>query len=192
MRFLIAAATLILSASAAAAQPADRFVTVNGLRIHYVDWGGAAKPPLVFITHRTWIRRIRPLYRDMHNTRQAIDGHATEAFGGIRVVRSFGRQRTETSRIIRADQFRARQEVHVWWWSRAVDVAWELLIPAASAILLLYGGIQVLDGRLTLGDLFLFFEIEGHSALYSLSLREREDLTAATTSAATPAPPWAL
>jgi len=72
------------------------------------------------------------------------------------VVRSFARQRTESGRFIRADQFRARQEVHVWWWSRAVDIAWELLIPGASAALLLYGGIQVLDGRLTIGDMFLF------------------------------------
>jgi len=126
----------------------------------WVDWrlllGSLLFMPLVFITHQTWIRRIRPLYRDMHNTRQAIDGMTTEAFGGIRVVRSFARQRSESSRFIKADQFRARQEVHVWWWSRAIDVAWGLFIPTASAALLLYGGLQVLDGRLTIGDLFLF------------------------------------
>lgn len=40
---------LVLSAAAAAAQPADGFVTVNGLRLHYVDWGGADKPPLVLV-----------------------------------------------------------------------------------------------------------------------------------------------
>lgn len=125
-----------------------------------VDWrlllGALLFLPLIFLTHRTWIRRIRPLYRDMHNTRQAIDGLTTEAFGGIRVVRSFARQRSETSRFIKADQFRARQEVHVWWWSRAVDLLWAMLIPSASAALMLYGGMQVLDGRLTIGDLFLF------------------------------------
>ena len=33
----------------AAAQPADRFVTANGLRLHYVEWGDASKPPLVLI-----------------------------------------------------------------------------------------------------------------------------------------------
>jgi pimeloyl-ACP methyl ester carboxylesterase len=32
-----------------AAQPADRFVEVNGLRLHYVDWGGAGKQPLVMV-----------------------------------------------------------------------------------------------------------------------------------------------
>ena len=24
--------------------PADRFVTVNGLRLHYLDWGGTGRP----------------------------------------------------------------------------------------------------------------------------------------------------
>ena len=29
--------------------PSDQYVTVNGLRIHYLDWGGRDKPPLVLI-----------------------------------------------------------------------------------------------------------------------------------------------
>ncbi len=32
-----------------AQQPADRFVTVNGLRIHFLDWGAEAKPPLIML-----------------------------------------------------------------------------------------------------------------------------------------------
>src|SRR5690606_403096 len=126
----------------------------------WVDWrlllGSLVFLPTVYLTHRTWISRIRPLYRDMHATRQTIDSQTTEAFGGIRVVRSFGRQRTEAGRFIRTDQFRARQEAHVWWWARAIDIAWSLLIPTASAALLWYGGMRVLDGALTVGDLFLF------------------------------------
>jgi pimeloyl-ACP methyl ester carboxylesterase len=33
----------------ASAQPSDRFVTVNGLRFHYVDWGSADKPPMILV-----------------------------------------------------------------------------------------------------------------------------------------------
>ena len=36
-------------AATSAAQPVDRFVTVNGLRIHYVEWGSAERPPLILI-----------------------------------------------------------------------------------------------------------------------------------------------
>ena len=30
-------------------QGADRFVSVNGLRLHYLDWGNEAKPPLIML-----------------------------------------------------------------------------------------------------------------------------------------------
>jgi ABC-type multidrug transport system fused ATPase/permease subunit len=57
-----------------------------------VDWrlmaAGLLLLPVVYFTHRTWIYRIRPLYRDLRATRQKIDGNATETFSGIRVVRT--------------------------------------------------------------------------------------------------------
>jgi pimeloyl-ACP methyl ester carboxylesterase len=38
-----------MSAPDSLPQPVDRYVTVNGLRIHYLDWGGEEKPPLVLL-----------------------------------------------------------------------------------------------------------------------------------------------
>src|SRR5207248_7256721 len=64
----------------------------------FVNWkmlfGAILLLPTVWLTHRTWINRIRPLFRDIRATRQGIDAHATESFGGMRIVRAFGRQRT--------------------------------------------------------------------------------------------------
>ena len=112
--------------------------------------------PLVWFTHRTWIGRIRPLYREIRAQRSDIDAHATEAFGGIRVVRAFGRKRGESGRYARNNNLMVRQEMHVWWWSRLTEIAWELTIPIASAALLVYGGTQVLQGAITTGDLVMF------------------------------------
>lgn len=50
----------------------------------------------------------------------------------------------------------ARQELGAWWWARGVEIVWDTLIPLASAGLLLYGGSEVLAGRLSLGDLMMF------------------------------------
>ncbi|REJ97710.1 MAG: ABC transporter ATP-binding protein [Planctomycetota bacterium] len=126
----------------------------------WVDWrlllGALIVVPAVFVTHRTWISRIRPRYRDIRAKRQEIDAHATEAFGGMRVVRAFSRQRTETRRFMTSNDLMARQELSVWWWARTVEMIWEAAIPLASAALLLYGGSAVLDGRLTVGDLMMF------------------------------------
>jgi ATP-binding cassette subfamily B protein/subfamily B ATP-binding cassette protein MsbA len=125
-----------------------------------VDWrlllGSLVLFPVIFLTHRTWIARIRPLYRDIRIQRQDIDSSATEAFAGMRVVRAFGRQRSETGRFTRSNHYMARQQLHVWWWARIVEVVWEILIPLSSAALLLYGGAQVLGGDLTLGELMMF------------------------------------
>ena len=69
----------------------------------FVDWklmvGGILLLPVVWVTHRTWINRIRPLFRDIRKQRQKIDAGATETFGGIRVVRTFARSRNATCRI---------------------------------------------------------------------------------------------
>ena len=114
----------------------------------FVNWrmllGAIVLLPTVWLTHRVWINRIRPLFRDIRFTRQNIDSHATESFGGMRVVRAFGRQRTEAGTFTTSNHLMSRQELLVWWWSRGIDIAWSILIPLASAVLLWYGGSKVL------------------------------------------------
>jgi pimeloyl-ACP methyl ester carboxylesterase len=44
MSFLLFAALLVQTP-----QPVDSFVTVGGLRIHYLDWGAPEKPPLIML-----------------------------------------------------------------------------------------------------------------------------------------------
>ncbi|HEX2971727.1 MAG TPA: ABC transporter ATP-binding protein [Tepidisphaeraceae bacterium] len=139
----------------------------------FVNWkllvGAVVLLPTVWITHRTWIGRIRPLFRDIRSSRQAIDAHATESFGGMRVVRAFGRQQAESAAFTTNNHLMARQELHAWWWMRGVDVAWSILIPLASALLLWFGGSKVLHDQalvrqglldpgmaFTTGDLILF------------------------------------
>ena len=139
----------------------------------FVDWrlllGSLALLPTVWLTHRTWIGRIRPIFRDIRSTRQTMDSHATEAFGGMRVVRSFSRQQSEAATFTRNGHLMARQEIFAWWWMRGIDVAWSVLIPVASAVLLYFGGTRVLSDMqklnaglirpqdaLTVGDLVMF------------------------------------
>ena len=112
--------------------------------------------PAVYLSNQLWHKRLRPIYRDVRARRQDIDATATEAFGGMRIVRAFGRQRTEVLRFVSEGHVMARQELYAWWWTRAVEVAWDLLLPAASGMLMLYGGLSVLEGKMSLGDLMMF------------------------------------
>ncbi len=126
----------------------------------WVDWrlllGALFLVPLVFVTHRTWISRIRPQHKRIRAQREEVDALTTESFGGMRVVRAFSRQRSETDRIMRGNHLMGRQQLYAWWWARVVELVWETLIPLASAALMLYGGWRVLQGDLTLGDLMMF------------------------------------
>ncbi|MFA9477999.1 ABC transporter ATP-binding protein [Phycisphaerales bacterium AB-hyl4] len=143
-----------------------------------IDWrlllGAMVILPVVWLTHRTWINRIRPMFRDVRATRRMIDGRATEAFGGMRVVRTFTRERSETGAFTASNHFMTRQELRAWWWMRSVDMVWQILIPLASALVLLYGGIRILNDaellaagqleqgqELTAGDLVVFLGFLG-------------------------------
>ncbi|MBM3999787.1 MAG: ABC transporter ATP-binding protein [Planctomycetes bacterium] len=130
------------------------------LVLMWVDWrlmlGGMMLVPVVYFTHRTWIRRIRPLYRDVRSERQEIDGYATEAFGGMRVVRAFARERSEAARFVRGNDLLIRKQLLAWWWTRIIEFVWEVAIPLASGLLLFYGGARILRAELTLGDLMMF------------------------------------
>ena len=126
----------------------------------FVDWrmlvGAFLLVPAVWLTHKTWIGRIRPISRDTKQLRQTIDSTTTEAFGGMRVVRGFNRERAESVRFTTAHHYMARLEVGIWWWSRMIEIAWSVMIPAASAAVLIYGGSQVVKGNLTIGDVMMF------------------------------------
>ena len=99
----------------------------------WADWrlliGSLVLVPLVFLTHRTWISRIRPQHKAIRARRESIDAHTTESFSGMRVVRGFSREHSEAGRFMRSNDLMARQELLVWWWARIVEICWEGLIP---------------------------------------------------------------
>lgn len=126
----------------------------------WIDWrlliGVVILLPALYLSDRLWFVRVRPRHRDVRAQRERVDSHTTEAFGGIRVVRGFSREHTEQGRFLRGNHMMARQELNVWWWTRTIEMIWQVLIPIGSAAILLYGGWQVINGRLTIGDLMMF------------------------------------
>ena len=112
--------------------------------------------PAVVVSRWIWNHRLRPLHREVHSQREEIDARATEVFGGMRVVRSFGRQLREAARYVRGNHFLIRLEMLEWRWARYVESFWDLVLPGATGALLVYGGIRVVNGVLTPGDLVMF------------------------------------
>tara|TARA_R110002073_G_scaffold37866_4_gene109213 strand:- start:92102 stop:94108 length:2007 start_codon:yes stop_codon:yes gene_type:complete len=126
----------------------------------WIDWrlviGALIMLPVIWMSHRTWIQRIRPMYRDIRSRRQGIDAMSAESFAGMRVVRAFNRRQAEAARFTTEGHLLVRQELYTWWWARTIEIVWQVMIPVASIAVLLYGGTAVIDGTLTIGDLMAF------------------------------------
>jgi pimeloyl-ACP methyl ester carboxylesterase len=82
-RFLASAVVCLLAAALTSAQapaPTDRFVTVNGLRLHYLEWGAASKPAMILLhgiaRHAHTFDHIAPDFaRDYHVLAVDMRGH---------------------------------------------------------------------------------------------------------------------
>ena len=114
-----------------------------------------ALPPLAVLSF-LWLRRVRPIYRSVREDNSNIDARVGETFGGIRVVRSFRREKREQRgyalghhTIIRKRLFAERMEL-------LLSAAWGLLIPGTSLLIVWYGGRLVLAGEAGVGDIFAF------------------------------------
>jgi ATP-binding cassette subfamily B protein/subfamily B ATP-binding cassette protein MsbA len=114
----------------------------------WVDWrllaGSLALLPVLYFVQRTRVGRIREMAEDALSHDQQLDGQTAELFGGIRVIRGFGRESTVAARMLRRHHFVSRLQLLSWWLFRSVDVGWMILIPLASALLLAVGGARVL------------------------------------------------
>jgi len=120
----------------------------TAVALGWIEWRALAVivvfAPTVLLLHRRWILRIRPMWRETRLLRRRMDAHATEVFAGIRMIRSFGRQRTEAIRDARDQHLNLRLQMLTWWMSTAIDIAWSLLAPGVLAIVLWYGGNRIL------------------------------------------------
>lgn len=112
-------------------------------------------PPIV-ILNLLYIRRIRPIYRSMRKDRGEIDARVVETFGGIRVVRAFGREATESLRYAIQHHTVIRKRLLANLLEYVVWSGWGVMIPLAGLIIVWYGGTLVLAEKTTIGGIIAF------------------------------------
>ncbi len=112
--------------------------------------------PLMTLASYLWVRRVRPIFRTVHEDHAVVSGRLTETFGGIRVVRTFQREHKEEMdyaighhTIIRKDLF-ARLRMMI------MDIFWHLLMGMSRVVIIGYGGYLVINDQASVGDMFAF------------------------------------
>ncbi len=138
---------------------AVRIVVTMTILVH-VRWqmaiAAAAMLPLVVLVSSFYITRSRPLHRSIAEGRTQADARAAEAFGGIRVVRSFRRETKERHDYALAQHTIVRKGLLVETVQKLLDGSWALLVPLTGFLIVWFGGTLFLSGNATIGDIIAF------------------------------------
>ena len=109
--------------------------------------------PLIAYIAWQFNKRIRPAFRDVREQNAVLNTRTQENLAGMRVVKAFAREKYES------EQFRKENEklLHfnlnaTWIWSDFVPLM-ELLSGLCTPVMLLVGGILMVNGHLDLGTL---------------------------------------
>ena len=99
---------------------------------------------------------MRPLFRDLHEDHSRISGKLAETFGGIRVVRIFGREPYETADFIGAHHLLIRKSLHTDKLNIAIHRMVQLINIGMDITIWAVGGYFVIQKKITIGDLMVF------------------------------------
>ncbi|HNC81402.1 MAG TPA: ABC transporter ATP-binding protein, partial [Nitrospira sp.] len=117
--------------------------------------------PMLVVVAKLFGRRLRALSTKIQDQTATVSTLVEEVIAGIRVVKSFVQTKREEERFV--TQVQSAMELSL---RRATIMAW--FVPtiifvtfAAAALVLWYGGRQVIDGSVSPGDLFAFVLFAG-------------------------------
>ena len=114
-------------------------------------------PPLIFVA---WLfrRRMRQAFREVRARLGRMNGHLAEVIGGMAVVQSYGREQHEAQRFSELNAAHRDANLPVISWDAALYAIVEMFSSLAIALIIWYGGGQILEGALTFGTLVAFIQ----------------------------------
>lgn len=115
----------------------------------------AVIPAILFVLLR-FVRRIGPLFRGVQQTLGRLNTVLQEDLAGVRVIRAFSRENYEANRYRTVnDELLSRNLTTVRVFSNNFPFIF-LLANLGTLAIILFGGLQVIGGRLSIGELVAF------------------------------------
>ena len=112
--------------------------------------------PVIFVLLLRFVRRIGPLFREVQQTLGRLNSVLQEDLAGIRVIRTFAREDYEGARYRSVnDELLDRNLETVRTFSNNFPFVF-LVANFGTLIIILFGGLQVIGGSLTIGELVAF------------------------------------
>jgi ATP-binding cassette, subfamily B, multidrug efflux pump len=112
--------------------------------------------PVIFVLLLRFVRRIGPLFRGVQQTLGRLNATLQEDLAGIRVIRTFAREDYESSRFRSVnDELLEKNLATVRTFSNNFPFIF-LLANLGTLAIILFGGLQVIGGSLSIGELVAF------------------------------------
>lgn len=128
--------------------------------LFYVNWKLTSATLVALILFgfmmTTAFRRLRPLFRERGAINAEVTGRLTETIGGIRLVKVYTAEARERLVFARGAHKLFRNVAKTITGTSAVGAGTALLTGMIGVLLIVIGGKSVLNGSMTLGDMFMY------------------------------------
>ena len=106
-------------------------------------------------------KKLRPLFRERGKIQAEVTGRLTESLGGIRIVKAYAAEKREELVFARGAHRLFRNIARSMTAVSGVTAFSTIIVGLVGVILILVGGSAVLEGQMTLGDLFMYMIFTG-------------------------------
>ena len=101
-------------------------------------------------------KKLRPLFRERGQINAEVTGRLTESLGGIRIVKAYAAEKREELVFARGAHRLFRNVARSMTAVSGVMAFSTLIVGVIGVILILVGGRDIVSGRMTLGDFFMY------------------------------------
>src|SRR5437660_1337926 len=101
-------------------------------------------------------KKLRPLFRERGQINAEVTGRLTESLGGIRIVKAYAAEKREELVFARGAHRLFRNVARSMTAVSGVTAFSTVIVGVIGVILTLMGGRDILAGRMTLGDFFMY------------------------------------
>ena len=109
--------------------------------------------------------RLRPLFRERGEIMATLTGRLAESLGGIRIVKAYTAEKREALTFARGAHKLFRNIAKSMTGVSATTAFSSLVIGAVGVVIIVVGGRSVVNGQMTIGDLFMYVLFTGLMAM---------------------------
>lgn len=117
--------------------------------------------PLMILTGRTLAPKVRSVTRSWQRSSDRFSSQTQVALRSMTLTKLHGAERIELERRERQLAELAEAGRRMSWWHAVYSLQQWFISAAVGVIVLVFGGIAVSDGRMSLGDLISFYAVLG-------------------------------